>query len=244
MYLERHGEGEKIYLGLHGWGADRRVFAPLLPLLPPQAAMYLADLPGISLSPAPREWSIEAVVGEISEALPAIANPRATIVGHCGGAVFGLLAAIKNAASIERIVMIDPFSYLPRYFKIFLQPAIGKRAYNATFANSFGRWVTNQALRGKRQSEADLTEVFRLTNHETSRNYLRLFAEAEKIAIPEIPGVKVDLVYGEKTFGAVKKSVAALKSSLPQARIWKLENAAHLPLEEAPEELCKIIFES
>jgi pimeloyl-ACP methyl ester carboxylesterase len=66
----------------------------------------------------------------------------------------------------------------------------------------------------------------------------------EKIKIPEIPNVKVDLIYGDKSFGAVRKSVAALQKSMPHARIHQLENAAHLPVEEATEQLCDIIFAS
>lgn len=243
MYVEQTGGGEKIYLGLHGWGGDRRVFAPLARFVPGDATFYSADLPGVGLSPAPGGWSVGDIVGEIVETVSACGRPRATIVGHCGGAVFGLLAAIEAENLIERVVMIDPFAYLPRYFKIFLNRAIGRRAYHATFANPLGRWVTNQALRSRREGEADLTIAFASTDHEAARRYLAVFAEMEKIKIPENTKAKIDLVYGGKSFGAVRKSVASLKKSLPEARVLKLAAAAHLPLEEATEELSRIIFE-
>jgi pimeloyl-ACP methyl ester carboxylesterase len=244
MYFERFGTGEEsIYLGLHGWGSDRLSFVPLAPFVPPRASFYSADLPGVSLSPAPHAWSVNAVVEEICQTVSALGNPRATIVGHCGGGLFGLLAAIKEEKPIQRIVMIDPFAYLPRYFKIFLNKKIGRMAYQTTFASSFGRWVTNQALGSRRQEKTDLTASFRDADHMTARKYLALFAEMENIEIPQNLNIKIDLIYGEKSFGAVRKSVASLKNRLPHAQIHKLENAAHLPVAEAPGELSRIIFE-
>ena len=242
MYVERFGDGEKIYLGLHGWGGDRRVFAPIDRFVPPGASFYSADLPGVSLSPAPQAWSVDEILNEISETISAYANPRATLVGHCGGAIFALLAAIKEENRIERIVMIDPFAYLPRYFKIFLNRTIGDRAYHATFANPLGRWLTNTALRAHREGETDLTKAFRSTDHETARNYLALFAEMERIRIPANFRLEIDLIYGEKSFGAVKRSVGILQNLLPQTQVRPLKGAAHMPFEEATEELCRIIF--
>ena len=243
MNIERHGNGENIYLALHGWGTDRRIFAPLLELVPQNATFYTADLPGVSLSPAPSEWTVTEIVREILDVISKINSSRITIVGHCGGSIFGLVAVIQDEKSIERIVMIDPFAYLPRYFKVFLNDAIGGIAYKTTFANPIGRWITNQALRNHRQDNSDLTESFSTIDHEVARKYLALFAEMESIKIPEDLAVKVDLVYGEKSFSAVKKSVASLRKSLPKSQVWKLDNAAHLPMEEATKQLCEILFE-
>jgi pimeloyl-ACP methyl ester carboxylesterase len=243
MYVERYGDGKKIYIALHGWGGDRRTFAPIAAFVPAEATVYSADLPGVGLSPAPRVWSVDEIVDEIVSTVSAYGNPRATIVGHCGGAVFGLLAAVKAEKLIEKVVMIDPFAYLPRYFKIFLNRAIGDRAYHATFANPLGRWVTNQALRGRRQGETDLTAAFAAINHETARRYLALFAEMESFKIPADFRLDVDLIYGQNSFGAVKKSVAVFKNLLPQARVRQLSGASHLPIEESTGELCQAIFE-
>jgi pimeloyl-ACP methyl ester carboxylesterase len=154
MYLERFGTGEKIYIGLHGWGGDRRVFTPISQFVPPDATVYSADLPGVLMSSAPRVWTVDEIVGEIVDTISAYGKPRVTLIGHCGGASFGLLAASEAENLVERIVMIDPFAYLPRYFKIFLNAQIGERAYKATFANSFGRWMTNQALRNRRRADS------------------------------------------------------------------------------------------
>ena len=242
MYVERFGTGKRIYLGLHGWGGDRKTWAPLAQYVPPDTTFYCADLPGVSMSAPPNDWQVDEIVAEIVGTISSIGDPGVTIVGHCGGAVFGLLAAMRAGHLVERLVMIDPFTYLPRYFKVFINENFGNRAYNATFANAFGRWITNQALRGHRRGNADLTASFSAANHEVNLNYLKLFAEMEKIAIPRDLTVGTDLITGERSFGAVRRSVAALEKQLPNVRVFRLAGAAHLPVEEAPEELSGIIF--
>lgn len=244
MYVERHGTGERAYLCLHGWGADRRVFAPLAAHVASDASVYAADLPGCGSSARPREWSVEAIVAEVSEAIHALDTPRVTLVGHCGGAVFALLAAREEASArlVERVIAIDPFAYLPRYFRLFTGDGFGRRAYEATFANSFGRWLTNKTLNAGRDERTDLTASFGATDHEAARHYLSLFASIESVEVFRGMRAEVDLVYGERTFGAVKKSVELFKGVLPRARAIQLAGARHMPLTEATEQLARVVF--
>ena len=138
MYVERLGTGEVAFFALHGWGGDRRTFAPLAPFVPPSASLYCADLPGCGRSPAPREWAVVAVVAEIVGEVRACTAGRVELVGNCGGAVFALMAAQVLGERVRRVVMVDPFAYLPRYFRLFLAGDFGRRAYDATFANPVG----------------------------------------------------------------------------------------------------------
>ncbi|MBC7931128.1 MAG: alpha/beta hydrolase [Rubrivivax sp.] len=243
MFVKPYGAGAEVYLGLHGWGSDHRVFAPLLPSVPPRATFFSADLPGCASSPAPREWSADAIVAEVVEAISALKAQPVTVVGHCGGGVFGLLAAKKAEGIIKRVIMIDPFAYLPRYFRLFISENFGRHAYNTTFANPFGRWLTNQALSGRRESRTDLTASFSSTDHQVARRYLKLFDEMG--GVQQFSGLRagVDLVHGEKSFGAVRKSVGMFKDTLPHARTWQLKGAGHMPMTEATLQLSRIIFE-
>lgn len=246
MYVERHGEGARAFLCLHGWGADRRVFAPLAAHVASDeldATLYAADLPGCGSSTRPREWSVEAIVCEIIETIHTLDVGRVTIVGHCGGAVFGLLAALEAEHLIERVVAIDPFAYLPRYFRLFTGEGFGRRAYEATFANPLGRWLTNKTLNAGRDERTDMTASFGATDHEVARGYLALFASIEGVEVFRGLRAEVDLVYGERTFGAVKKSVELFKGVLPRARAIQLAGARHMPLTEANAQLSRVVFE-
>ena len=53
----------------------------------------------------------------------------------------------------------------------------------------------------------------------------------------------IDIICGERTFGAIKKSVGMWRGVWPNARVFELEGAGHLPIEEATEDLSRIVFQ-
>ena len=242
MFVERHGRGGEAFLALHGWGGDRTTFAPLAPYIPAHASLYTADLPGCGQSPPPREWSSAAIVEEVVEAARSLKATRLNLVGNCGGAVFALLAAKALGELAVRLTMIDPFAYLPRYFRLFLAGDFGRRAYHATFATPLGRWLTNQALTSRREVGSDLTATFAGADHEAARRYLSIFDEIGGVEIFRGMETPVEILYGEKTFGAVRRSLALWRDVLPHARVRVLKGAGHLPLEEATAQVAKEVF--
>lgn len=242
VFVERHGSGPEVYFALHGWGGDRRTFAPLAPRVPETASLYAADLPGCGDSPRPNVWAVGRVVDEIVRAVRRIGGGRVTLVGNCGGAVFALLAARELGETVERVSMIDPFAYLPRYFRLFNAGEFGRRAYDATFANPVGRWLTNQSLRGRRAGAADLTATFAKVDHEAARRYLALYDEVGGVEIFRDMKVPVEIAYGERTFGAVKRSLLTWREVLPHARVRELKGAGHQPFVESPAQSAEFIF--
>jgi pimeloyl-ACP methyl ester carboxylesterase len=249
MYVKRYGAGEQSYFGLHGWSGDHRTFAPLAAHMPPGASLYSADLPGCggasSSEAAQHALTLEAITNEIAGAVER-ALPRQggiTLIGNCSGAILSLLVAREIKSKLERLVLIDPFAYWPWYFRVFVNKSFGRYAYRTTFANPFGRWLTNQSLRGHRTAESDLTNSFGHVNHDVAQRYLALLSEVEGIErFAGLQSVPVDIVYGERTFGAAKKSVAMWQGIWPQARAHMLEGAGHLPILEATAALSRIVF--
>jgi pimeloyl-ACP methyl ester carboxylesterase len=76
-----------------------------------------------------------------------------------------------------------------------------------------------------------------------AQSYLALLAEVEGVArFRSLRDLQVDIVYGERTFTAVKKSVAIWQSIWPQARAHMLRRAGHLPIIEATAQLAGIVF--
>ncbi|HZN10168.1 MAG TPA: alpha/beta fold hydrolase [Blastocatellia bacterium] len=242
MFVKRDGEGSEVCFGLHGWSGTHTTFAPLVPHLPPGVALYSVDLPGYGQSPPPRRWDLAGLTDEIAATIEGFGAEAVTLIGNCSGALLGLLAAERVSGRIKRLVLIDPFAYLPWYFKVFVAPGLGRYAYYSTFANPVGRWITNQSLTNHRAAKTDLTESFHRVDHAASYRYLRLLAGIE--GIEQFAGLRqpIDLVYGARTFGAVKESVARWRGIWPQARSWELAEAGHLPIVEAPAALSRILF--
>lgn len=244
MFIKTYGQGERIFFGLHGWSGDHTTFDPLAKYLPPDVMLLSADCPGYGKSPQPENWSLQSLAGELTEAVMQL--PAAvTLIGNCSGALLALSAMELNQSlnqRINRLVMIDPFAYLPWYFKLFVVPPFGRYAYLSTFANPIGRWITNLSLKNHRTEQSDLTGSFSRVNHEVSYRYLELLATIDSIERWSGINHPVDIIFGERSFAAIKKSVEMWKAIWPHARAFELAGAGHLPIQESTEELSRIIF--
>jgi pimeloyl-ACP methyl ester carboxylesterase len=242
MFIERHGNGDRIFFCLHGWSGDHTTFAPLANYLPEGVALYCVDLPGCGRSRPPREWRLEELTCEIAAEISRLDSHSVTVIGNCSGAILALSAMPLIAERVDRLILIDPFAFAPWYFKLFVATPVGKYAYLSTFANPIGRRITNLWLRRHRTRATDLTVSFRDVDHEVSYQYLRMLCAIEGIerfAWIERP---VDIICGARTFGAIKRSVGMWRDLWPRARVFELEGVGHLPIVEATEELGRIIF--
>ena len=241
MYLHRYGTGARIFFGLHGWSGTHQAFAPCAPHLPDDVSLFAADLPANGRSPRPAEWSLawfENALGEVMTALP---GERFTLVGNCSGALLGLLAAPRVWSRIERFVLIDPFAFMPWYFKLFDLPVIGKLAYASSFANPLGRWLTNLSLANHRQDATDLTEAFERIDHAAALKYLKLFNSIGSLERFRPLVAPTDICFGARSFKAIKTSVEMWQTMWPHAHAHELA-AGHLPIEEATAALSRLIF--
>jgi pimeloyl-ACP methyl ester carboxylesterase len=239
IHAERYGSGTDVFVGIHGWGGSHRTFTPLAPYVPPSASLLAIDLPGYGRSSWQPVQSAAGIAGQLEAFLAALASPRVTLVGNCSGAILSLLA---RTAAVSRLVLVDPFAFLPWYFKVFVHPSFGRIAYHSTFANPAGRWLTNLSLKNRRAADTDLTGSFRNVDHAVSLRYLELLAAVDGIEQFRGIAVPIDIVYGARTFHAVKQSVVQWQALWPHARTFPLQRAGHVPIEEAPEDLARIIF--
>ena len=241
MHIERYGSGPRSFVGLHGWSGDHRTFLPVVNSLPEDVSFFSVDLPGCGRSPMPRAWSVEAVADEIAQAIWSLPAPL-TLVGNCSGGLLGLEVAQRLGSRIERMVLIDLFAVFPWYFRVFLTKPFGPIAYATTFQNPAGRWLTNLSLRSKRAHDTTLTGGFAEVDHATTYKYLQLFG---KFPAPESFAnltQRIELLYGDKTFQAVRESVNLWQSIWPRASATCLAGAGHLPIREASAQLRDILY--
>ncbi|MCL4694496.1 MAG: alpha/beta fold hydrolase [Candidatus Hydrogenedentes bacterium] len=242
MHIEPYGTGSTAYLAIHGWAGSHRTFRHLAPHLPADAALYSVDLPGYGLSLRPVAWTLDSVADALVDTINLVSNAPITLIGYCGGGNLAMMAARRAPERVARLVLIDPFAYMPLYFKVFTWGEFGRRAYYSTFANPLGRYFTNAALRGKRTANSNLTQSFESVDHEFVLDVLRAFR-----AVPHWDSfsdltLPVDLAHGDRSFAAIKKSVAIWKAVWPHAQVHPLAGAGHNPLIEAAEQVAAIAF--
>lgn len=230
-------------MAVHGWAGNQRTFRPLAQHVPEDSVLYSVDLPGYGLSPKPAAWTLAAMADALADVMGDVSREPVTLLGYCGGGNLAMMAALRVPERVARLVLIDPFAYMPLYFKVFTWGEFGRRAYRSTFANPLGRYFTNAALRKKRTGESSLTKSFVDVDHDFIVEVLRAFREVPHWDTFAGLTMPIDLVYGERSFAAVKQSAAIWKTVWPQARCYELANAGHSPLVEATEELAAIAFQ-
>lgn len=243
MHIERYGEGPKVFLGVHGWAGNHRTFHRFAKYLPDDCSFFTPDLPGYGGTPPPERWEASLVEEALAKAIADHGWTDVTLVGHCGGALFAAALAQRRDLPIGRLIMIDPFAYVPWYFGIFLKGDFGRYAYLTTFANPLGRWMTNLSLSSKRTKDTNLTEAFSGVDHNVAHHYLVMMAsygEAERF---QGIACAVDVAYGERTFKAIRDGVDLWREVLPQTRVFTLKGAGHEPLKEATDQLAAVFFD-
>ncbi|MDY7037358.1 MAG: alpha/beta hydrolase [Thermodesulfobacteriota bacterium] len=242
MYVKVYGEGDQQYLCFHGWGGDHREFAPLARYAPAGICMHCVDLPGYGRSPRPRKWEMKVITQEALGYLEKCDITSSILIGFCSGVGLALTLGSIAPGRVRRIFMIDPFAFVPFYFKLFLWGEFGRRAYNTTFEKSIGIKITDWVLKRLQKSDADFTNAFVELDHNVTLRYLQLLHRID--VRREFSGLKmdVDILYGKYTFDSVRRSVDIYKSLLPQIKTHELDDVGHLPMIKDARQLAEAIF--
>ena len=238
-----YGEGPVSYLGLHGWGADHRTFAPLEPFLPSNIQLLCPDFPGCGGLAPPREWTIDCVIEETARTLKeqSLVDPP-TIIGSCLGAVFALEMLQLGVISTQRLVIIDPLIFFPMYLRVFLLGKFGKGAYRASMETGVGRIMANLISRTNRSSNVDMTASLKDIDHDSAYCYLKMMTDLPNPQRYSDLEFAVDIIYGEETFRFARKSSKALKAIWEHANEHQVPKASHLPIIEQTEFTARLIF--
>lgn len=241
MFSKQYGSGPNHIIAYHGWAGTHRDFAAVGRLLPEGWTLIAPDLPGYGSSPALERVTEEPVVDALERHLNTIPCPEVTLCGYCSGAVLALLVAERAPERVKRLVLIDPFAYVPWYFRIFVLGEFGRRAYYTTFASRAGRRVTEWVLSRRRTPDRGFMTSFTSVQHDVVLAYLHLFARVgtpERFRSLQMP---VDLCYGERTFAAVRRSIAAFQHVWPHARTHCIPASGHLIMLSGARHLASVL---
>lgn len=244
MFSETYGGGARAFLAIHGWGGTHRDFAPLARRLPRDARLLAVDLPGHGQSPPPERWDLSAITDDLVRLIEERGLREPTLAGFCSGAVLALMAAQRAPGRVARVVLIDPFAFVPWYFRMFLAGAAGRAAYRTAFASAVGRRITTWVLRRRQGVDDDFMGAFATVNHEASLAWMKLFHDLGGIDRFAGLSLPVDIARGERTFAAVRASIRKYRAVLPHSRVVELRGVGHLPLVRGARQLADLLFDS
>jgi len=242
LHSHTYGSGHDVWLALHGWGGSHLTFAPLAPHLPEGVRLIAVDMPGYGRSPAVAQWSMEAYLAPLGELIDALPEGQFSLIGNCSGAIFGLEAVLRRPERFSRLVLIDPFAWLPWYFRLFLLPFAGRLFYLTAFANPVGRVLANVALSRHRKEDVSITESFTRVDHDAALKTLRLLSTVRGARTYQQVHHPVSILRGERTFAAVTQSIADWLANWPHAPVHVVAGAGHLPILENPALVAQLAF--
>lgn len=134
--IERHGEGRRSLVCLHGFGASLESWRDILPLLAGDLSIYLLDLKGFGLSSKPldQQYSPEDQAEIVASFVISEGITDLTLIGHSYGGAVALLTyfalvdkGFKNR--VRALVLIDAGGYpqkLPFFVQIPRIPIVNK----------------------------------------------------------------------------------------------------------------------
>lgn len=247
LHTKTYGSGDRLYLGVHGWGAEHhKSFSELIEHIGDHDVTLIGvDLPGCGASPELDEWSWGAVTDALVDTIDALEPGRKlSLIGSCSGSFHVLEAALERPERVEQLILLEPFAFMPWYFSIFLTPVAGLALYHSVFNNPIGKAITSLNMRRNKLNE-DYDMVGAFANGMdimVPYRYLGYYDAIESHRIYAPIDAPVRIIHGENTFGAVRDSVERWRENWPTLDAHALEGVGHMISQEAPARVAALTF--
>jgi len=244
------GEGPPVVL-LHGLGATKLSWMPLLSPLADRFRVVVPDLPGHGESSKPKaSYTPRFYAGVIRRLLDAIDEERAVLIGNSMGGRIAIEVAARAPARVAGLVLLGPaaaglpFPYYARLLRLVpkelgalpmpMRRRLVLRGIRQMFASP-DRLPSNAYIAGA----DEFIRVYRSGRARVAllaaiRGLMRdrpdhFWDAARQVAAPTL------IVHGDRDRLVPLRMSEVLASTLPQAELVRLPGVGHVPQFEAPE---------
>ncbi|MEU2897268.1 alpha/beta fold hydrolase [Streptomyces sp. NPDC001273] len=250
----RVGRGEPLLL-LHGIGHHRQAWDPVVDILATEREVIAVDLPGFGASPALPDGlvhdlpTMNAALGALCEALE-LDRPHAA-----GNSLGGLLAlGLGRERLVRSVTALSPAGFWTqaerRYaFAVLLGmrrvaerlplPLVERLARSA--AGRAALTSTIYARPGRRSPEAVVAETLALAGATGFTETLR--AGTTVRFTDDVPGIPVTVAWGTRDRLLVSRQGVRAKRIIPRARLIRLPGCGHVPMNDDPALVARVILD-
>ncbi|MFJ8822378.1 alpha/beta fold hydrolase [Streptomyces sp. NPDC102467] len=252
---ERAGVGEPLLL-LHGIGHHWQAWQPVLQILAAERDVIAVDLPGFGTSPALPAgfaYDLSSVVPVLAAFCRELGIDRPHVAGNSLG---GLLALEMGREKLARsVTALSPAGFWTeaerRYaFGTLLAMRQGARAMPLPLVERLSRSAVGRAALtgtiyarpGRRSPEAVVAETVALRDATGFRETL----EAGRAVLfrDDVPEVPVTIAWGSRDRLLVRRQGVRAKQVLPGARLVKLPGCGHVPMNDDPALVARVILDT
>ncbi|MGP4084976.1 alpha/beta fold hydrolase [Streptomyces sp. KR55] len=250
----RVGTGAPLLL-LHGIGHHRQVWDPVIPALAPERDVIAVDLPGCGESPALPAGlahdlpSMTAVLTALCEALDV---ERPHVAGNSLGGLLALqLGRDRLARSVTALSPAGFWSAVERRYAFgvlmtmrqiaqrmpvpvverLARPALGRTLLTSTI----------YARPARRSPEAVVAETLALARAEGFSETLRTGRDVQ--FTDDVPGIPVTVAWGSRDRLLVPRQGVRAKYVIPRARLVRLPGCGHVPMNDDPALVARVLLD-
>ncbi|MFI9612585.1 alpha/beta fold hydrolase [Streptomyces sp. NPDC052023] len=250
----RVGTGEPLVL-LHGIGHHRQVWDPVIPVLAVERDVISVDLPGCGESPALPDGlahdlpTMTAVLAALCEAL---GLERPHVAGNSLGGLLALQLGRDNL--VRSVTALSPAGFWSRaerryaFTVLTAMRQIARRmpppVVQALARPALGRTLltsTIYARPGRRSPEAVVAETLALARAQGFSETLRSGREVQ--FTDDITGIPVTVAWGSRDRLLVPRQGVRAKYILPEARLVRLPGCGHVPMNDDPALVARVLLD-
>ncbi len=247
------GSGDPIVL-LHGLGSDRHTFDYIIPYLARRYSVYAPDLKGFGESPKPTDdnYSIYDHYLVIKHFLMRHHIQHPIVVGHSLGGSVALLLALDQQVGVKKLILIDTPAYkqrLPKLLRYANIPIFGKIGFYLLPS----RYEVKEGYRYAFYNDDKIPQerVKELAKDLRSQGAKYAFLTTNRQLIPDdldaivkryrTISVSTLIVWGYNDIVVRRSKAYRLHRDIPHSRLRFIYACGHMPQEEKPQELLKIL---
>ncbi len=244
LHVESVGDGPPLVL-LHGWALHGGLWAPIVAPLARRFRVHAVDLPGHGHSAPVTPFTLDTIAAAIAERFEADDEP-ATVVGWSLGAMVAMTWALGAHARIARLVLIGatprfvagvdwPHAMASETLRRFHDEL--RVSYRLTLQRFLALQV-HGSEHGRTALHAMRHQLFARGEPAASvlESALDVLATSDLRARAPSIGVPALVIAGERDALTPPQAGAWLAKALPNARLVRIDGAAHAPFLSHPHE--------
>ncbi|MDX2004827.1 MAG: alpha/beta hydrolase [Meiothermus sp.] len=250
----------RTFVLIHGLGDEadswRKVFEPLSGF----GRVVAPDLPGFGRSDHPRRaYTLEFYAETMAALLQTLKVSRAILVGNSMGAAVALRLTLRRPDLSERLVLVDGPPVRGKLSKaqmMFALPGQGEKLYKGFRASQDAAYDSLRPYYGDLDSLSEADRAFlrervwdRVWSDDQCRAYLSTFRwmlleglrghpRQSDLASIQQP---VHLIWGDSDRAIPLEAAQLLQGWMPRSQLSIIPNCGHLPQQERPEELVRLV---
>ena len=253
VHIEQAGRGEPVIL-LHGFGASTYSWRHVMPALATAFRVVAIDLNGFGYTERPRSFESYTREGQaalVLRVMDALGIRSAHLMGHSYGGGLSLFLAARHPERVRSLVLVD--SSAPTY-------ADDRRSRAASVKPLLGLYLRSFVLRPETVRKVLLRSFHddSLVTPELVREYFErirvegvvdayygLTAPARTASEPvvlETIQAPALVVWGAEDRLISAESGRRAAARMPRSEFVLMEGVGHMPLEEKPDELVRIVL--